>query len=427
MVFRFNPWKKRDGVDTAVDPQGLLKRSRVFCMAPWSHIHVLPDGKIYACCMSAHSEKNALGDLHKGDSLEKAWNSRKMRGIRRSMLSGKRTSLCERCYIAEENKQHSFRNSVNYEMAHHVDAVKKTARDGRLREFKVPYLDIRLSNLCNYRCRICCAGLSSAWRDDALKLGWIDDSMPKVLNAGEGNNEFMSSVIDLVDDVERIFFAGGEPLIMDEHYEILDRLMKKEKWNTHIAYNTNCSVIRYKRYDLLEMWKKFKDVFILASLDGSHERGDYMRKGQEWDTVEQNILEIKKECPHVRFRLSPTVSLFNAFHMIDFYKELHEKGLIGIDDIGTNILLEPAMYNIRNFPPHLKSELTERYKDFIAVYLDTHKALEETKNHFRAVVNYMNGDTLKDLWKFKWVTSRLDELRDESFSEIFPEIRELAD
>lgn len=104
----------------------LLEKSKAFCMAPWSHIHVLPTGKIYACCMSAHLEENAIGDLHKGDSLESAWNSPKMRLARRNMLKGKKTGLCERCYIAENNNQHSFRNSINVTMAHHFEMVYQT-------------------------------------------------------------------------------------------------------------------------------------------------------------------------------------------------------------------------------------------------------------------------------------------------------------
>ncbi len=195
---------------------------------------------------------------------------------------------------------------------------------------------------------------------------------------------------------------------------------------SQISYNTNCSIIKYKNYDLLEMWKNFKDILIMASLDGSHERGEYMRKGQKWDIIEKNIAKIRKECPHIYFQLSPTISVFNAFHLIDFYKGLYEKGYIKVDEIATNILLEPAEYNIRNFPPHLKSKLTQQYDDFIATYLEANNATEKTKDHFRAVINYMNEENMNNLSGFKTITKRLDKLRNEEFPEVFPEIKELV-
>ena len=425
MVKLFDLWSRVGRRRPRIDAEELLKRSETFCMAPWSHIHVLPSGKIFTCCMAAHLKKNAVGDLHGGDSLESAWNSRKMREIRRSMLTGGRIALCERCYIAEENNQHSFRQSINLNMSHHFDMVSRTEPDGTLGVFKIPYLDIRFSNLCNYRCRICCPELSSGWYEDALELGSMDGSKPKILNAAGGESPLLADFYDLLDDVETIFFAGGEPLIMEEHYEIVNRLIEKKRRATHISYNTNCSVLGYKGHRLPEMWKEFDDIFILASLDGSHERGDYMRKGQKWDLVEENIGTMRKECPHVRFRLSPTVSLFNAYHLLDFYRELLDKGLIRVDEIATNILLEPEMYSVKNFPPRMKSELTGLYEEFVTAYLEEKKASEETKGHFRAVVNYMNSGDLNKLGRFRWVTRRLDEIRGEDFSSVFPELEEL--
>jgi len=411
--------------DHPVEPEKCLNASEVFCMAPWSHIHVLPSGKIYACCMSAHAKKNAIGDLHKGDTLEGAWNSRKMRKLRRQMLMCRESGLCERCYIAEKNDQGSLRKSVNFLMAHHFDWVHRTSCDGFMDVFKVPYLDIRFSNLCNFRCRICSPYLSSGWYRDARKLWLIRRSMPKVLNVADGNPAFLSKIFELLEDVECIQFGGGEPLIMEEHYQILERLMKLRKYDVRLSYNTNCSVIQHKQYNLLEMWNGFNDVFIMASLDGSHGRGDYMRKGQHWEVTEENIRRIRRECPRVRFRLSPTISLFNAFHLIDFYKELYEKGTIHINEFATNILLEPSMYNIRNFPEPLKARLTCQYNEFIATYLTDHNASEETKNHFRAVIQYMNEESLHRLFIFKAVTRILDKLRNESFPEVFPELGEL--
>ena len=409
------------------DPERLLARSTVFCMAPRTHIHILPSGKIYTCCLSAVTENSAVGDLWKGDTLEGAWNSPSMREVRVNMLEGRESAQCDRCYIQERNNQVSYRQTFNITMAHHFNVVLRTARDGTSDCFNVPYLDLRFSNRCNYRCRICCPDLSSGWYQDALKLGSITDSAPREINAVDGNGALLPGIFDLLDDVERVQFGGGEPLVMDEHYRVLEKLLEKGKRNVHLMYNTNCSVLQYKNYDVLEMWKSFEDVFIMASLDGSHRRGDYIRKGQKWDVTEKNLSLIKEACPHVRLHLFPTISIFNAIHLIDFYKEMLEKGLIGADDIIANMLVEPVEYNIRNFPPHLKSEITRKYDDFIATCLEGEDVVEETKNQFRAVITYMNGEDLDHLGKFRSATKRLDEMRNEDFREVFPEIKELLE
>ena len=410
-----------------MDPDRLLKGSQVFCLAPWSHIHVVPTGKVYPCCMSAHLEQNAIGDLRLGDTLESSWNSPKMRDLRKSMLNGQPSACCERCYIPEKNNLSSFRRGINFKMASHFDKVGRTDADGGLDVFRVPYLDIRFSNRCNFRCRTCCPDLSSGWRADAVKLGWIDGSSSSEIRAAEAGGPFMTRIFSLIDDAESVFFAGGEPLLMDEHYQILNRLIARKKWRVRLAYNSNCSVLQYKQYDLLKMWKRFKDILILASLDGSHKRGDYIRKGQDWAAIEGNIAAIRKKCPQALLRLAPTVSVFNAFHLTGFFQELIDKRLFKMYEINVNILFEPAIYNIRNFPPRLKEKLTRQYEDFINEYLPSGRSAETAREHFQAVIRYMNGGILQCLGEFRQVTRQLDELRNENFCEVFPEIRELLD
>jgi hypothetical protein len=173
------------------------------------------------------------------------------------------------------------------------------------------------------------------------------------------------------------------------------------------------------------MWTQLSNVFVMASLDGSHKRGDYMRKGQDWERTEANVQRMRKECPHVQFRLWPTVSVFNVLHLPDFYLYMQQRELIGVDDIVTNILLEPVFYSVRTLPPALKRTVTQRYDEFVRDDLTKLGVREETKDQFRAVVAYMNEEQLNALGKFRFMTRKLDALRKESFADTFPELRSL--
>ena len=211
-----------------MDKEHLLEKSPVFCIAPWTHIHVLTTGEVFPCCMSAHKPENAIGNLQRGDTLESAWNSKRMRALRLKMLQGKPSSLCERCYKMEEVGQESWRTSENRQMSHHFAEVQKTDKWGRLDELHLPYLDIRFSNVCNLKCRICTPKLSSSWYKDGVALGYVKSRDPVVVRATKDPQTLWDQIVPLIPRAEHFHFAGGEPLIMEEHYQILDLLTQKQ-------------------------------------------------------------------------------------------------------------------------------------------------------------------------------------------------------
>jgi pyruvate-formate lyase-activating enzyme len=375
--------------------------------------------------MSAHDPGNAIGDLDGGDTLHSAWNSRAMRGLRLRMLSGKRSRLCERCYEMEDLGQDSWRTSENVELASHLPVVGRTAEDGSLDVLNLPYIDIRFSNVCNLKCRICSPEFSSAWHGDAVKLHLVRKGASAILNAGPDPAELMREIMPLLPTLERIHFAGGEPLLSEDHYQVLERLLQLGRTDVRLSYNTNLSRLHVGPYDIVAFWKQFSRVLVEASLDGMDERGDYMRSGQRWPDVVTNRERLLAECPHVEFRILATVGIMNALHVPDFYRACVERGLIKPSEMRLNILFKPRFYSVRALPRCLKDEVEQRYGE-LSTELDRLGADGALmRAHLEAVLAYMQGGRRWDLWKFRWVTRRLDAIRGESFNRVFPELAEL--
>lgn len=415
-----------------------LKESKVFCMAPWVHTHIWPNGDVYPCCMS---DTNLPITNYKTDGdLKTVWNSDGYKKLRENMLTGKESVECNRCYEQEQHGKYNLRMQLNNEFAHRYDLVENTIDDGQLDQLELLYLDIRFSNICNLMCRTCGPDLSSQW-GAVVAAKYPERKQPALIRieSSSKNKEFWDDLSQYIENVERIYFAGGEPLLMQEHYNVLEYLMEHKKYNINIYYNTNFSTLNYKNTSVLDYWKDFRNIVVCASLDGSHEKGELIRKGLDWDTVIENRKRMIEECPHVRFILAPTISVFNADHVLDFYEEWVELGLVKKYDIQFNVLLFPSAYRIELLPDDIKSKIVTRIDKIIEDTYNDPEALVSGHLHHRssafvseiqqfknALLNITDESTREEhLRDFNRRVEELDHDRNESTWEIFPNLHSL--
>ncbi len=412
-----------------LDPTGkrenLLQNSNVFCMAPWVQLHAQTNGKVLPCCMSAMDGKNEIGDLNQNPELLEAWNSENMKKLRLDMLSGKKNSLCSNCYAYQDLGRNSERQHYNRDFQSYYSRVRNTNKDGSVNDLSVPILDIRFSNKCNYKCRICNSDYSSLWYDEEIKLGKTVNPLFKEIKVAADEMKFWQSFKTLLPTVKRLHFAGGEPLFMDEHYATLEYLIEIGNTDVNLTYNTNFSTLRYKRYNVIELWKKFRQVDIWASLDGMGERGDYQRKGQKWEEIEGNIRTIQAKCTNIYFGVNATVSIFNVLHMPDFFKYLVENKYVTPERMNLYPLFGPSHFSVDNLSPSLKEKVTRSYDIFDKEYLKGIPKSENIRNHFKAIVTLMNAKDRNLKQEFLEVIQSVDAIRNENFSTTFPELEEL--
>ncbi len=318
-------------------------RERVFCLLPWTHLHVRTDGLFRPCCMWSDPP---LENTH-SPSLDYSWNSPVMKSLRLDLMNGRPVEGCWKCYERERAGFWSMRQIKNIDLVRHRGRERLTAPDGTLPRLQLPFLDLRFSNACNLRCRTCDASQSSAWMADTRALG-LPVVGERILKSNEDWNALWHQLQPLLEQgVEDIRFAGGEPLIMEEHYRVLDFLIERKLTDVRLTYNTNFSTLRFQGRDVIDLWSRFREVRVAASLDGSGRRGEYLRKGLCWDAVVANREEMLRRCPDVVFELSVTPSIFNALHLPDFHREWVEKGYVRPNAIAFCMLATPEIYRMQ--------------------------------------------------------------------------------
>jgi len=415
MTYTYNSADLVKPVDLTPREEFLLKESKTFCIYPWIHLHAYPTGEAYPCC-HAEMKPGVVGNC-KQQSLEQIWQDEPMQRLRDDMLNERKHPACTRCYEQEEAGFFSGRRSANKHHGHHIKKLESNP-------FELTYWDIRFSNLCNLRCRSCGHIFSSQWYQDQAELAGGDwRSRNQVLNyAGRTETDMWEQLEPHLDYVEQIYFAGGEPLLMEEHYRILDELVRRQMFGVRLIYNTNFTHTDLKGRSVFEYWKQFESVAVGASLDAMGARAEYIRKGTVWSTVENNRRQMIQTCPNVDFYISPTLSIMNAWHLPDFHRAWVDQGLLRAQDLNVNILQDPVHYRIDIAPQEYKQRLVEKFQTHLE-WLRPQDHLQRATTGFESAITYMmktdNTHLIDQFWR---KTHELDALRKEKIMNIIPEL-----
>jgi hypothetical protein len=359
----------------------------------------------------------------KNNSLREIWNSKKIKDLRLQFLKDERPESCNRCYKMEDLGQRSVRQKLNEDFKDHLYKADVTKNNGTFDDFNLVYWDFRFNNICNFRCRTCGPQLSSGWYEDTKKMY---GKLPLDVDIVKENDKTWEEIEPLFDVVEEIYFAGGEPLIMEEHYRILKKLDEMGRYDVRLRYNTNFSQLKYKSLQVDELWPKFNSVHLSISLDGGGPKGEYIRKNMEWDKILKNREKFKPMPENIYFYVNFTLSVMNSFHVVDFHRECIETGFIETPDhFRLNILQFPLHFRLQIMPDNLKEKLIKTYENHIE-YLKTFKYSKSMISDFNTAINFIKEeDHQKEIIEFKKIINQVDGIRNEKFDEIFPELRDL--
>ena len=414
MTYEYNSPQLVRPTELTAREEFLLQDSKTFCIYPWIHLHAYPTGEAYPCC---HAEMAYPVGNCRQNTFEEIWHDSPMKQLRNDMLSETPNPACGRCYEQEESGFFSGRKSANKHHGHHVKRINDD-------KFQMTYWDIRFSNLCNLSCRSCGHIFSSSWYQDQAQLAGGDwKEKNHVLNyAGRTETDMWEQLIPHLDYVEQIYFAGGEPLMMAEHYNILDELERRGRFDVRLIYNTNLTHVKLKDRTVFEYWKKFKSVAVGASLDAMGPRAEYIRKGTDWSAIERNRMQMLETCPNVDFYISPTLSIMNALHLPKFHREWVKKGYIKPQDLNVNILQDPAHLRIDIAPSEYKRVVQADYEAHLD-WLRPLDPLQRATVGFESAINFMTAtDNTMLIPKFWTKTQKLDLIRNENILAVIPEL-----
>lgn len=413
-----------------------------FCSVPWLQIHTEPDGKVFPCCYYSHASEHQIGNW-KDEKLVDIFNKPKFNELRKDFLDGKRPEACNRCWKEEDSGIVSMRQRFNERYSDFPDHTNQNCYnklddiiehgndDGSVGDIKLATIDLIFNNVCNFKCRSCGPGLSTSWVIDTIKQGKFVPASLQTNTTIEHMDSDLVDLVNMVDPYTEVHFSGGEPMMQEEHYKFLQLLIDMGKTETKIRYNTNLSTYTLKDYNAFDLLSKFENVFIIGSIDAMGKQGEYIRKGFDWDKALDWIRVAKESLPKGDFAISAVYSLLNAEAAIDLHRYICEEELFtkpSGDKFGfyLNVLHEPRYIRTTVLPKETKIRVSEK--------IDKHiEWLKETQvhnfdfavclDHWENAKTLLNSSDETELIKhFYYETDSLDKIRDEKFSDIFPEL-----
>ena len=389
-----------------------------FCVLPWMHLYIGTDGNVLPCCQADHQypmgniETQSIADIAKDQPFTQ---------LRANMVAGIRSKECSYCYQQEEATLPSPRAKHNLKWPGVV--VKNLNPTGIIDKFEPIYLDIRLNNICNLKCRMCSGYFSSSIAQEEAELFGNNTSVSSSLRLQQRQSK-LTEILEYLPTAEHIYFAGGEPLLSGEHYEIMEALIQCGNTNLEIAYNTNFTTLQYRNISVLDLWGNFSNISVGASLDAMGDVAEYVRHGTHWKTIESNLELVKSQCPHVKFTVLSTVELLNIASLIDLQKEWHTRGILDLLKFSIKIMVKPDHLTICVLPLDHKTRIDALIKNHIVWCQHNHA--NKLADQWTSVLNYMwSKDDSHHLLEFKKLTNLLDAHRKESLAKIIPELQNL--
>jgi MoaA/NifB/PqqE/SkfB family radical SAM enzyme len=323
-----------------------------FCILPWVSLETSPIGTVRPCCLAEEEIKDELGNKYKliTTDLRTVHNSVYMRNLRQQFLRGKQPQTCRKCWNEERSGRTSKRMHTLNRLKHIVHDTEWTA-DAK----PLMFLDLKLGNICNLKCRICGSWSSSQFAAEEIKFEGKDNIHYQMLRDGawpRENHGFWQDVDTLLEDIRYIEFTGGEPFMISEHFDLLQGIVDRGiAHQVEIHYNTNGT--HYPEH-AESVWQHFKTVEIAFSIDDVGARFEYQRTNAVWTEVNKNIArfrELRSRSSNIQLQVCSTVNVFNVLYLEDLALWID---LQDFDFVYWNMLHEAYYLSVSTMPDTAK-------------------------------------------------------------------------
>ena len=363
--------------------------SKTYCDRPYTELHIEEDGSVTPCCVMPSNR------FPMGSSLQEYANGQALSDLKQALSSGIKHQNCEWCWKNEENglKTHRIKN-------HRGDGLNS--------------IHIRLNNVCNFKCRMCNPSFSTTWMAENKKHGYYKYMLDEnVVKDNLVNEDYLLPLLEKnirKGTLKHISISGGEPLISDAHYTLLNFLIENKLTNVTLGYSTNLSNLDYKGIDLLSLWDKFDHVNLEASVDGWGEGVEYSRTGFKRKTFLENF---KRAYRHIQ-AINCVVNIYSVW-TLPFIERFRKQGF--------QIIYSPC-YRPQQCNPQILFQ--EDKNDLLNIYSSYPKLLELYENFIDKNIE-IDYNQFKDeneiIQEMISYNRLLDRHRSTSFFDIFPQYR----
>lgn len=395
-----------------------MELPNTICMLPWISIETSPIGTARPCCLADEEITDENGQKYQlaNTTLENIYHSEYMKVLRRQFRNGEQPATCRRCWDEEAAGRASKRINSRIRLKEYYDSVD-WANDS---PDQLWFVDLKLGNICNLKCRICGSWSSSRWAEEEMNY------MPAGSNKKEHlayyflkqgmwpreSPEFWDNLRTLLPQIKYIEFTGGEPFLIKEHFELLRFAVETgDAAHIEIHYNTNGSVYPEEAE---EIWPHFKTVEVAFSIDNVGKRFEYERFGTTWDEVNNNVMRMKQfnsKVGNMKIQICMTVNIQNVYYLDE------------LCDWVNAAQFYDEYFNMLHDPKHMCiSNLTPEAKDLVINKLKTARFSPRHKLEIVRIIKFVENGTGSDGADFRMKMSEADAYRKQQFSDTHPEI-----
>jgi len=382
-----------------------------FCTMPFIHGFVTPN-IISPCCAYT-------GNI-KLNSKEQYWNSDQLKNIQKNMLDNVRDAGCGICWKKEDRGYSSLRQHSNKIYADHVEDIKQN------KKLNHPfYIDLRLGNLCNLKCRMCISEWSSQIAGEILdnpNEDWTDTPTQKVIELDDDTWRLLDKWLP---HVKRVFMTGGEPTIIKRNLDYINKIVASGRGkDVELIFTTNATNINKQ---FTEIGKEFKSVSYNVSIDAVGTLARYIRYPSDWDTIENNLKNIKQG---VSF--NTTIQWLNMTRLNEIFDYIENCG-IAFGGIWFQLVTDPHYLDPIYAPRFMKEKCITDIDNFLnrpflnaekynnILYGELKQGLTQTKEFLTK-----NIDNTQHVDEFLKRMEILDRLRGQSLFDALPELKQLG-
>jgi organic radical activating enzyme len=393
-----------------------------FCVLPWVSLETSPIGTVRPCCLAEDEITDDAGNKFNLNTarFSDIQNSEYMQDLRQQFLDAKQPQTCRKCWREERAGRTSKR-------MHTLDRLKHMIPDQPWTQDARPlmFLDLKLGNICNLKCRICGSWSSSTFATEELaNLGPDEDRKSnhhyQMLRQGawpRENPTFWSEIEQVSDQIRYIEFTGGEPFMIQEHFDLLQRLVDRGlAGNIEIHYNTNGT--QYPE-NAEAIWQHFKLVEIAFSIDDVGERFEYQRTNAVWAEVVANIerfRQIRARHANIQLQVCSTVNVFNVYYLEDLAQWIDTQAF---DFVYWNMMHEAYYFSINTLPESTKQAVSAR--------LQQCQVSSWHQQEFARIIDFMNNGVGLDGFILRMKVADLDRKRGQNLADVEPEFAQLIE
>ena len=392
-----------------------------FCVLPWISIEASPVGTVRPCCLADNEIVDDSGNKFELSTANFAdiQNSNHMRSLREQFLAGERPQTCRKCWNEERGGRTSKR-------MHTLDRLKHTIADTEWTTDAKPlmFLDLKLGNICNLKCRICGSWSSSQFASE--EISYLPREQQKsslayqMLRAGawpRENQQFWQQIDSVLTDIRYIEFTGGEPFMIDEHFDMLQGIVDRGiAHQVEIHYNTNGTQYPERGE---KIWRHFKTVEIAFSIDDIGNRFEYQRSNANWQEVCANLDRFRdlKEChKNIVLQICTTVNVFNVRYL-DQVAQWIDQNKESFNFVYWNMMHDAWYFSIATLPDTAKAAITQ--------HLRSADVPSQYREEFNRIVDFMNTGASSDGAILRMRIADLDRKRNQNLHAVEPEFAEL--